>query len=94
MGTLKEYAEFEAILKEGEVNDQLFIIITGTASIAMENTFLGVLDVGQHFGEMAMFEGKPARQILSLTRIRLCFPFHTKKSHRLFPPLRLPVTKY
>ena len=26
MGTLKEYAEFEAILKEGEVNDQLFII--------------------------------------------------------------------
>ena len=26
----------------------------------MENTFLGVLDVGQHFGEMAMFEGKPS----------------------------------
>ena len=60
MGTLKEYAEFEAILKEGEVNDHLFIIITGTASIAMENTFLGVLDVGQHFGEMALLDGKPS----------------------------------
>ena len=58
--TLIEYAEFEAILKEGEVNDQLFIIITGTASIAMENTFLAVLDVGQHFGEMALLDGKPS----------------------------------
>ena len=58
--TLIEYAEFEAILKEGEVNDQLFIIITGTASIAMENTFLAVLDVGQHFGAMALLDGKPS----------------------------------
>ena len=60
MGTLKEYAEFEAILKEGEVNDQLFLIITGTASVAMKNTFLGVLDVGQHFGETALLDGKPS----------------------------------
>ena len=26
----------------------------------MKNTFLGTLDVGQHFGEMAMLEGKPS----------------------------------
>ena len=38
----------------------MFIIITGTASIAMENTFLAVLDVGQHFGAMALLDGKPS----------------------------------
>ena len=38
----------------------MFLIITGTASVALKNTFLGVLDVGQHFGEMALLDGKPS----------------------------------
>ena len=58
MGKTERCSEFDIVLKEGAVNHFLYIIIWGSVSVVQENTHLGVLEKGQHFGEMSLLDGQ------------------------------------
>ena len=54
MGKTERYSEFDIVLKEGAVNHFLYIVIWGSVSVVQENTHLGILEKGQHFGELSL----------------------------------------
>jgi eukaryotic-like serine/threonine-protein kinase len=50
------------LIEEGRVGTSLYILATGSASIIKNDAFLGVIDAGQCFGEMAYVMGKEKRR--------------------------------
>jgi len=49
----------QIIVEEGQVGDQLFILVRGRVAIETEGTKLAELEPGAHFGEMGLIEHAP-----------------------------------
>ncbi len=58
----RRFREAKTLLEEGQLGSSIFILADGTASIMKNDSFLGVIESGQCFGEMAYIHGmKKAR---------------------------------
>ena len=53
------YEDGQAIIREGERGDELFIVLAGTVDILRGGSKLTSLGVGEHFGEMALIRAVP-----------------------------------
>lgn len=58
-GTLRSVTAGEAIVREGEAGDELFVILTGEARVEKEGRTLTELLPGDHFGEIALLHDVP-----------------------------------
>ncbi len=54
------------LIEEGRVGTSLFVLATGNASIIKNDSFLGIIEAGQCFGEMAYVMGKEKRRTASV----------------------------
>lgn len=58
---ISDWRKFSAerpLIKEGKIGDSLFILASGEARIMKNRSFLGLVETGQCFGEMAYIHGK------------------------------------
>jgi len=58
---ISKWRKFKAecsLIKEGKIGDSLFILAGGEARIMKNGSFLGLVETGQCFGEMAYIHGK------------------------------------
>jgi CRP-like cAMP-binding protein len=59
----RSYERNEVILAEGAYNEDVFILIGGTARVEMRaepgTTTIGHINVGEAFGEMSLLDGSP-----------------------------------
>jgi CRP-like cAMP-binding protein len=53
-----DFAEGEAVFKEGDFDRSLFIVVEGAVRIEVHGEEVNVLGPGSCFGEMALLEGK------------------------------------
>jgi len=53
----QDYAPAEEIVKEGEMDDRFYIIVSGHCAVERHGTRLGMLDTGDCFGEASYVEG-------------------------------------
>ena len=53
----QDYAAAEEIVKEGEMDDRFYIIVSGHCGVERHGTRMGVLDTGDCFGEASYVEG-------------------------------------
>ncbi len=53
------YEDGQAIIREGERGDELFVVLSGTVDILRGGAKLTSLGVGEHFGEMALIRALP-----------------------------------
>ena len=60
---LQRFADGERIVKQGDRGDEMYVVKAGKVRIFRESqgdeTTLGVLEPGDYFGEMALFDSKP-----------------------------------
>jgi serine/threonine protein kinase len=54
----RKFKSEKYLLREGKIGDSLFILAAGEARIMKNGSFLGVVETGQCFGEMAYIHGK------------------------------------
>ena len=54
-----EYGAGETVMREGEMGDELHVILSGRLSLAKGQTPIGELGPGEHFGEMALIRTTP-----------------------------------
>ncbi len=54
-----EFAPGAAIVREGEVNDNLYVIVQGAAEVVRGEHQIAVLPPGAHFGEMSLLNSRP-----------------------------------
>jgi serine/threonine protein phosphatase PrpC len=57
----RRFAPGEYLLREGDMNDQLFIVVKGSAVIRQVGVSIGKLSTGDHFGEISLFDPKQSR---------------------------------
>lgn len=57
----------EHLVKEGELGQALFIIVSGEVKVTRGNRFIGALTTGDCFGEMALIHGKRTATITSVS---------------------------
>jgi serine/threonine protein kinase len=53
----QDYASGEEIVKEGEMDDRFYIIVSGTCSVERHGRALGLLSTGECFGETSYVQG-------------------------------------
>ncbi|MGB6451289.1 MAG: cyclic nucleotide-binding domain-containing protein, partial [Steroidobacteraceae bacterium] len=53
----QNYAAGEEIVKEGEMDDRFYIIVSGTCAVERHGQRLGALDTGDCFGEASYLPG-------------------------------------
>jgi hypothetical protein len=61
-----------AIVKEGDIGDACFVIVSGFAQVSLGQRKLGVLTVGDCFGEMAYMTEQPSARSASVTTASEC----------------------
>jgi CRP-like cAMP-binding protein len=54
----RKFKAERSLIKEGKIGDSLFILASGQARIMKNGAFLGLVEAGQCFGEMAYIHGK------------------------------------
>lgn len=57
--TVREFSADEAIIREREAGEELFVILSGRVRLHKEGAFLTELSRGAHFGEMALVDRSP-----------------------------------
>jgi len=67
--TTRRYARNEVVFHQGEGADELFVIDRGRIAIAQRSSdgresVVAVLEAGEMFGEMALFDEEPVRAVL------------------------------
>jgi len=66
--TTQTFEPYESIIKEGEIGDRCYIVVSGQVSATSGGAFLGALGEGSHFGEMALLDNAPrSATIISTT---------------------------
>jgi eukaryotic-like serine/threonine-protein kinase len=53
----QDYASGEEIVKEGEMDDRFYIIVSGTCSVERHGKAIGLLSTGECFGETSYVQG-------------------------------------
>ena len=70
--TWQDYTEGEEIVKEGEMDDRFYVIVSGSATVMRNTKSLGQLDAGECFGETSYVRGaKRQATIKALTDVTL-----------------------
>jgi eukaryotic-like serine/threonine-protein kinase len=70
--TWQDYTEGEEIVKEGEMDDRFYVIVSGSATVMRTNKSVGQLDAGECFGETSYVRGaKRQATIKALTDVTL-----------------------
>ncbi|MES2356338.1 MAG: serine/threonine-protein kinase [Pseudomonadota bacterium] len=59
----------EHLVREGELGQALYIIISGEVKVTRGNRFMGALSAGDCFGEMALVHGKRTATITSVSAV-------------------------
>ncbi|MCC6526209.1 MAG: cyclic nucleotide-binding domain-containing protein [Polyangiaceae bacterium] len=54
LADVRQFEPGEAVVREGEQGDELFIVLTGRLNISHGSSVLGFVGPGDHFGEMAL----------------------------------------
>jgi len=57
--TVRSYQAGEDVVVEGELGDELFVVLTGAVAVKKEGKVLAVLKKAKHFGEMALMDKEP-----------------------------------
>lgn len=55
----KRYQDGDAVIKQGEKGDELFIVLDGKVDVTAGDQKLATLTRGEHFGEMALIRSQP-----------------------------------
>jgi eukaryotic-like serine/threonine-protein kinase len=70
--TWQDYAEGEEIVKEGEMDDRFYVIVSGSVAVVRNTNAVGELDTGDCFGETSYVRGaKRLATIKALTDVTL-----------------------
>jgi serine/threonine protein phosphatase PrpC len=56
---VREYADSEIVIKEGDKGDELFIVLSGIVRVSRGDATLTRFGEGEHFGEMALIRSVP-----------------------------------
>jgi serine/threonine protein phosphatase PrpC len=56
---VRRYEDAQQVIKDGEMGDELFIVLTGAVRVMKGDAVLTRLGVGEHFGEMALIRAVP-----------------------------------
>jgi CRP-like cAMP-binding protein len=56
-----------ALITAGDVGDEFFVLLSGTASVARNGTVVGELAPGAHFGELALLDPAPRSADIVMT---------------------------
>ncbi|HVK56976.1 MAG TPA: serine/threonine-protein kinase [Burkholderiales bacterium] len=62
-------ARTEHLVKEGDLGQALYIIVSGEVKVTRGNQFMGALSMGDCFGEMALIHGKRTATITSVSAV-------------------------
>jgi serine/threonine protein kinase len=62
-------ARSEQLVKEGDLGQALYVIISGEVKVTRGNQFIGALTTGDCFGEMALIHGKRTATITSVSAV-------------------------
>jgi eukaryotic-like serine/threonine-protein kinase len=62
-------ARTEHLVKEGDLGQALYIIVSGEVKVTRGNRFIGALSMGDCFGEMALIHGKRTATITSVSSV-------------------------
>ena len=55
----KSFAAGEEIIHEGDVGEELFILVEGTCEVSNSGVKIAKLDVGSSFGELSLVDSQP-----------------------------------
>jgi serine/threonine protein kinase len=70
--TWQDYAEGEEIVKEGEMDDRFYVIVSGSVAVVRNTNAVGELETGDCFGETSYVRGaKRLATIKALTDVTL-----------------------
>ncbi|MET0498404.1 MAG: serine/threonine-protein kinase [Steroidobacteraceae bacterium] len=70
--TWQDYDEREEIVKEGEMDDRFYVIVSGSVAVMRNTSVMGQLDAGDCFGETSYVRGaKRQATIKALTNVTL-----------------------
>lgn len=65
------FAEGEAVVREGDVADDLYVILDGCASVSVDGRLRRALEPGDPFGELALATGAPrSATVIAATDLR------------------------
>lgn len=56
---VRGYADGQVVIRQGDKDDQLFIVLSGSVSVSRDGATLTRLGAGEHFGEMALIRAVP-----------------------------------
>src|SRR5262249_52542284 len=56
---VRDYAASEAIITEGSVGEELFVLLSGKVRLHKKDAFITTFERGAHFGEMALVDRSP-----------------------------------
>src|SRR5262249_36303444 len=63
----RKFAAEQAIIEEGKASEGLFLILTGSVEVTIQETFVGRLGEGSYFGEMSLLRGGVASATVRAT---------------------------
>jgi len=85
IGSLVNFSTDEIIVQQGEIGEEMFILLKGNVEVVINSEFVGTevkiaeLKTGDAFGEMSMIEGK-ARSA-TIRAMDNCTVFRIQKEH-------------
>jgi CRP-like cAMP-binding protein len=59
MGVLQHFTAGHVVVKEGDPGNELFVLLSGSAAVSVNNHTIVLLQPGSHFGEMALVDNNP-----------------------------------
>jgi serine/threonine protein phosphatase PrpC len=77
-GVVMQVAKGTVVVKEGEFDRNLYVIISGQMEVNKQGEHLALLNAGTHFGEMSLFLAGPrsASVVAECDSVLLELPFH------------------
>ncbi len=82
-GSVKKFGSGESVVYEGDVGDEMYIILQGKAYVEIGNITVGELNAGDFFGEMSLIDGSPRSATITAADTLLLFAINEKNFERI-----------